>query len=129
MLDTYNVKSAPAYPQEVHEHRAPTDQSVGLLREMEKTAEARVLSSHTLEDNRFHATWHIIRDWSVGFDVRVRCQLSLNGKDHTFEFTDDGARMRDKGAMAAEIHKRVVERIAAILTVDLFRECRDDLIR
>ncbi|MEE8368605.1 MAG: hypothetical protein V3S30_09840, partial [Thermoanaerobaculia bacterium] len=42
---------APSYPQTIHEHKAPTDDSVKLLREMEEAARKSVLEVYRFEDN------------------------------------------------------------------------------
>lgn len=53
MFNTINLRAGDQHHHhraEVHEHRAPTDESVKLLREMEKAALDRVLSTIHLED-------------------------------------------------------------------------------
>lgn len=46
---------------EVHEHRAPTDESVKLLREMEQAADARRIASMRLESNAFKGMVEVMR--------------------------------------------------------------------
>lgn len=53
MFDTNvtNVRSSSPSRIDVHEHRAPTDDSVRLLNEMQRAAEKQIINSIPLEDN------------------------------------------------------------------------------
>lgn len=67
-------------PREVHhhEHRAPTDESVKLLKEMEQAALDKVDETIRIEGNGFNAVIHLIRE---NFDdsLRARAVYELNG--------------------------------------------------
>lgn len=65
------------------EHRAPTDESVKLLREMEESAKNNLIGKGRLQDNllNFH--------WWVGYNglsdsIEIDCLFSLNGKEMKF---------------------------------------------
>jgi uncharacterized protein YegJ (DUF2314 family) len=64
---------------EVHEHRAPTDQSVALLREMEEAAKSRVIASVPVADCVIPCELHWLTDvWRD--DSIIRAIFSINGK-------------------------------------------------
>jgi hypothetical protein len=64
---------------DVHIHRAPTDESVKLLREMEEKAKAEVLGSVRLDGNQFKCVVHYERE-AMSMDLVVRALFELNGK-------------------------------------------------
>jgi CRISPR/Cas system-associated endonuclease/helicase Cas3 len=72
----------------VHEHRAPTDESVALLKEMEEKAQEKLLRSYKLDTNDFNAVWHVMQD-NLHMTHRVLIQFELNGKTHDIEYSID----------------------------------------
>jgi hypothetical protein len=64
------------------ERRAPTDESVRLLSEMEAAAEKRVLARGYLDDNALHARWTIV--YSNESDAReLYLRMSFNGREYS----------------------------------------------
>ncbi len=94
---------------DVHIHRAPTDESVKLLKEMEEKAEAKVIESVRLEGNGFECVIHTHRDCMSDQTV-YRVVFALNGKRCTVEYA--ASRDKDPVAAAPEIAKLVSEKIA-----------------
>lgn len=82
-------------PADVHHHttvkevRAPTDESVRLLKEMEQKAEEKVLKAMRLESNGFKAVIQKQHALEVGDDVYV-VVYELNGVRHTVKVHYDG---------------------------------------
>src|ERR1700680_185141 len=68
----------------VIEKRAPTDDSVRLLREMEAKAEARILESVRVADTVFECVVHSYRD-VVNDKMVYRAVVKLNGRTVTAE--------------------------------------------
>lgn len=66
---------------EIHEHRAPTDESVRLLREMEAKAEGEVDRRVRLEANGFEAVVDVAEDM-VARETLLDCRFLLNGQRH-----------------------------------------------
>lgn len=64
---------------EVHEHRAPTDESVKLLREMEQAADAKRIASMKLENNAFSGMVEL-RFHAVDDRTEAVAVFDLNGK-------------------------------------------------
>lgn len=63
---------------EVHKHRAPTDESVRLLREMEEKARAQVIASVPLESNRIRGRAEWVRDYAED-TLLGRAIVDING--------------------------------------------------
>jgi hypothetical protein len=63
----------------VNEHRAPTDQSVALLKDMEEAARSKVVESVKVGDATFECVVHTMRDCASDDTIAVAI-FSLNGK-------------------------------------------------
>ena len=68
----------------VHEHRAPTDASVKLLREMEQAAEAKVVNAVRVGNTSFECVVHREVD-NMNDQAVFRAVFKLNGKRDTAE--------------------------------------------
>ena len=103
-----------------HEHRAPTDQSVALLRELEREAADKVLSVNRLQNNVLHAEWSVT-DNPINMELTAVCRMKLNGKE--IRFTTDLERPWDKKHVET-IVRSLVERLAQHLVAELLTENR-----
>lgn len=84
-LASVDVTSTHTSNSTVHEHRAPTDESVRLLREMEAAARESVLASFKTEgDNTITGTWVVWHDHSTWTDY-VRCNYRINGVERSYQ--------------------------------------------
>lgn len=114
----------------VEEHRAPTDQSVRLLNEMQQQAQSNIIAQVRLPDNILNAIV-FIQQIKMGFDrFDWFCKFKLNGREHVvkgsfdnWEFAQDIKRKVDSGqehnyelAEWQELVKRVSTVIAGYLT-------------
>jgi hypothetical protein len=80
MFDRYQINSAPSHTSvSVTEKRAPTEESVRLLREMEARAKDEVLQTIRLESNTFKGVLHKMEDYINGQTV-YRVVFDFNGK-------------------------------------------------
>ena len=70
---------------DVHEHRAPTDASVKLLREMEQAAEAKVIEAVRVGNTTFECVVHQAHDM-LNDQVLFRAVFKLNGRQETAEY-------------------------------------------
>jgi len=95
----------------VTEKRAPTDESVRLLREMEAAANDRVLEAVRLTGNGFECVAQAMRDATTG-DMILRAAFSLNGKKMTAE-------ARGYNLRAYELVEKLVEAVAAKLAAEI----------
>lgn len=82
----------------VTEKRAPTDESIRLLREMENKAKEEVIKSISLPSNEFSGVVHLMRD-HLSCQTNVVVLFKLNGKDHKVpisldDFKDDSLEKR-----------------------------------
>lgn len=83
MFDTTIVRQAPAYPQNVtvNEHRAPTDESVKLLNEMQDKAKDNFIDSILVEDNFVNGVIYIANDLRYNRQFEVIFKFNINGRD------------------------------------------------
>lgn len=102
----------------IHEHRAPTDESVKLLREMEKEARERVISSFVFSDNQVKGSVVVMLNVMTS-DKTVYIRYSLNGTEHKEEFTiQDIEILIDR----TEALKLLIERLSWRIAVNLVCE-------
>lgn len=107
----------------IHHHRAPTDDSVRLLKELEEKAQAKIIEAVHVGDTTFDCVVHFQRTM-IDDNVCLLAVFSLNGKKITVEHKERQDRydrreaflaLRD--AMAKEIAGQVlapaVERLLA----------------
>ena len=77
---------------DIHIHRAPTDESVKILKDMEKAAEDKVLESVKVGDTTFECVVHRMMDY-MSDQIVYRAVFKLNGRQQTAEYRANG---RDK---------------------------------
>jgi hypothetical protein len=127
MFDTHHHSHAPSRVNvTTAEHRAPTDDSVRLLTEMEEKVLKRILSRHTLQDNTFNAEWYIIQHNHID-DMELVCRFKLNGEEKkiTLNLCRFDIRMQDPMVTVKKVCEAVQQEIAKILTVELFQKNRE----
>jgi hypothetical protein len=81
-IEIHHTTAAPAYPQTVHEHRAPTDDSVKLLREMEETSKESIIGSVLIEDNTLNGLVVIFNMQPMVMARVAYIRFTFNGKEH-----------------------------------------------
>jgi hypothetical protein len=93
----------------IEENRAPTDESVRILMELEQAARNKIDASYRLNDNGFECVIQLFYEPETG-DTHARVIFSLNGRkceaNHTHRQWDDIA------AFGKAVHKAVSDRIA-----------------
>lgn len=122
MFDTYKVThlTPPGYKYvEVTEKRAPTDESVRLLREMEEKARSQVIKSVQLDSNVVNAQVWKLYD-PLGWKNKFGIVVNLNGKKILVETETDPSDDKDKQLRA--IYEALSERIAAEIMPNVYSE-------
>jgi len=109
-----------------HEHRAPTDESVRLLREMEQAAKEKLISVTRLEGNTLNATWHMFNDWHAD-GLKAFCRFELNGAEHRMEVQIPRELRYKPDEIGARIWEEITKELAKILTIELFNQQHRDI--
>ena len=115
MLDTFvaKVTQAPSYPQTVHEHRAPTDESVRLFMELRENAERSVIESLNSGDNDVKYSAVTLYD-PIESQTIIGIKVSINGKKHFLRIP-----MKDRATLhretASAVYAEIAEQIASEL--------------
>ncbi|UIF90933.1 hypothetical protein [Cupriavidus sp. UYPR2.512] len=110
MFDRYHINESPSHVSvNVTERRAPTDESVRLLREMEQTAEKRITDSVRVKDQQFECVIHEMPDF-INDRTRYGAVFMLNGVRMTAEYR--GERMDTREQIAIGIRDAVATKIA-----------------
>ncbi len=128
MFDTIRVTQGPNYPQTITEKRAPTDESVRILMELEAAAERRVVERGKLEGNLFHACW-VVKYCNHEPDLKeCVCRFEINNHPYTVTFNLCPRSIRN----SQDFHQRVVGEILKHVTQELalvlLETCRSDIL-
>jgi len=78
----------------VHEHRAPTDDSIRIYKDLQEKAQASVLEHIALDTNELKVQWTLSKNPAT-YRTEAICGISLNGKDHFFNIQLDEWKMGD----------------------------------
>lgn len=127
MFDRYILRSGESSHYHTHtvtENRAPTDESVRLLREMEQKSQEQVLKAIRVQNTEFDGVIHVIQH-HIDATTIYKCVFSLNGKkmiaEHIAKDCDDKESrvfgIRD--AVAKEIANTVVSGLLPKISKEL----------
>jgi len=100
----------------VHEHRAPTDASAQLLRELQAEARDSVIATLECRDNKFSCRAVVEQNFAA-FSETLRVQFTLNGEKHDAEIKLDDRR-DDAPALARKIRDELATVIATKLCIE-----------
>lgn len=101
----------------VHEHRAPTDASVELFKEMEQAAKVKILESVNVGNTTFECVVH--REYDAMSDAVVfRAIFRLNGARETAEFLVPKRKPDDTAAAHRGLRDAIASVIASRMLVD-----------
>jgi hypothetical protein len=104
-----------------HENRAPTDESVALLREMEAAAEAEVIKAIHVQNNTFNCVLHPMYSGMDDENI-LRAVFDINGKRMTAEArVISGGGAKGKLQLLQSLHAAMAEKIA----VEIMRQSLD----
>lgn len=95
---------------EVHIHRAPTDESVRLLREMEQAAIDKITGSVHIGDNGFECVVNVQRE-VLTLDLIGVAIFSLNGKRFTVQARLESW-MKDPDELMIRLRDKIAQRLA-----------------
>lgn len=107
---------------EVHEHRAPTDQSVALLREMEREAESKLIAVVGVNTTQFSFATFVFDQPGNPFEIRLRIKFSLGEKPYDFDFPIPADCATSKYNLWQKIRERVAKEIADRILLGSFSE-------
>ena len=115
MLDTYvRVSPEVTVHSTITEKRAPTDDSIRLLKEMQEKAQASVISAVSLTDNTFNCVIHTQKDLLSCMHVFLVI-YSLNGKRRELRVE------ADEWMSPEEKIEKVIESLSTRLACDILR--------
>ena len=101
---------------DVHHHRAPTDESVRLLKEMEQAARDKIIDAIRLEGNGFNCVVHVMLD--AMSDQRItRAVFMINGHREEVEVRTPMLDSEPK-KIAEELRDAIARKIATIMLGD-----------
>jgi hypothetical protein len=101
------------YEKTVHEHRAPTDQSVSLLNEMQKKAEENLIRTIKVEENTLKGKGIFFYLSPDKTETEFVIKFNLNGEDHQVRGSIDDWEAKDPESFMRLFYEKFTQ---AILT-------------
>lgn len=129
----HSKKEYVPYTKEVNitEKKAPTDESIRLLNEMEEKAKKNIIATIKIEENFLKAIAIYHRDDYVSDRMIYNIKFELNGKTHMIEDYIDNFEWRQElsksymGLGNEQIFKALMKKFSEMITVELMRQCPD----
>lgn len=124
MFDTHIHRTAAPYPQTItrHEHRAPTDESVRLLKEMQDKAQEAMILAFRTEANGFKLVTHVYPDHLRNvLNLRLRFTLNETEIDRTIELPNSAESM-NRDEWLKRIRDEVAKAIAGYIVLHVTRD-------
>jgi len=128
MFNTTKIYNTTNHPKklEVTEYRAPTDESVKILKELEEEAMNKIIAMGKVEDNVFNAKWYIYGD-HCSWEDWCQCVFTLNGEEYDFKFLLPGKYV-GLSEIVPKIKEEILVRLTNIFLNDLFVNCQETLV-
>ena len=100
-----------------HEHRAPTDDSIKLLIELQEKAEKRILEQIHIEDNKFNILGVFFGNQNVMGNSTLQIRYFLNGKPFTIshEISHYEWKSMDRYRKVKILYEKVAFHVAELL--------------
>lgn len=96
---------------EVHEHRAPTDESVKLLKEMEEVALKKIVDAVHVGNTSFECVVHHDNDFATN-RIILGSIFKLNGAKQTAKIYLDRSELADQEAVVTKLRDEMAKVIA-----------------
>lgn len=104
---------------EVTEHRAPTDESIRLYKEMEEKAERNIITREVCLDNELKGIVVYVEQDSAYLNVNAHVKYSLNGKEYHEIFKVPRTYTLDRNQTRMLLFRSIVEKLAQTFTLEL----------
>lgn len=124
MFDTYvsrNITERVTESVTVHEHRAPTDESIKLLNELSDKTLKNIIHSFSTSNNTLQTSWAVYVDQLQHKRIAL-CKFVLNGKEHGFQVDIPEWEVQSKEELVMRLYSKVTERLAEEMLKPLFEE-------
>jgi hypothetical protein len=122
MFDTIRIGGDSHHRHEITERKAPTDESVRLLREMEAAAEKNVLCRGKLESNILQDIKWVVVHQPYEDKILGMVRFSLNGREFVMDIDFPCAMairyMGPPKEFIQKVHETVIRKMAETITVD-----------
>lgn len=111
----------------VHEHKAPTDESIKLLNEMADKALSNIVARWSTDNNVLSMQGAFFDDYSRGSRT-LAIKMKLNGKDHKIIVEVDPFQS-DVQTFVSLVFDKVSQEITRVVLAPIFNEVSDQITR
>lgn len=104
---------------EINEYKAPTEESVKLLNEMQQKARKNIINTIVINDNLLNAVMVFYTEDIASGNVIYHIRFRLNGKDHLIE---SHITRSELGNDSTSIYGILFQRLSQAITKELIQE-------
>jgi len=114
---------------DVHEHKAPTDESVKLLNEFEEKAKENIIAVYRIEENNINAVAILYQDNVCQDAINYFLKFNLNGREYKLrgELKKRDIKIIDFHAIDLSLYKILREAFCNKLIDEIFKQIPDTL--
>lgn len=124
MFDSYVLRTGgPSYVSqntEIHEHKAPTDESIKILNEMQEKARKDLLASVKVENNIFSCVITLFQQEIMTNSHVFMVKFNLNGNEYFMEDRVSNTEIRRNPI--EHVMRKIFEKVAEEITKKLFND-------
>lgn len=127
--NNYHTNNVP-YEKEVtiNEHKAPTDESVRLLNEMQEKAKKNIIQTIKIGDNVLNAVVIYYQDDFIGHNINFTIRFTFNGKEYFIQDSIDKYEYKFDSYMklgSEIVHKMLFTKFSELITIELMKQSID----
>lgn len=106
----------------VHEHRAPTDESIKLYNELRQKAIDSIVYSTVIKNTLYEAQVMVTKNFTFSLDYEVHYIFKLNGEEFKGKVVIAYYDVRDKNQLPKLIYGKFIEILSEKLTRQAFED-------
>ena len=124
------VKEYTPYVQSVtvHEHKAPTDDSIRIYNEMMEKAQGSILHSIKIDNNTLKAVYVVLAHGGMFNQTIIKAKFTLNGIEHSYTMDADNYILSKHDSVVQVLYEKLSQLIAQELVRDYMNIRKNNLI-
>jgi len=124
MWDTIINKRTEHIPYEkkitINEQRAPTDDFLKLLKEMEDAVLKRLIKSIVINDNKFNFVCNLFKT-QLNLNYELHGKFSLNNEEHIIHIFIPSTQLKTEKEIVIAIYDALIQEISKIMTCKIMQ--------
>ena len=111
----------------IHEHKAPTDESIKLYEELREKALRSCVNWGQINNNLLEDVRYISYEETNGFSKRVKIVFKINGREEMMDVSLSTREMNDPSAFGIRLYSEMITYITNLLLKGIGKEIINDV--